>query len=85
MTAHRMKLAAELWRNGISAEFGYQENPKLQKQLTFALESGIKWVVIVGEEELKEGKVNLKNLGASTEVTIPMDSLVEELRKQGLN
>ncbi|MBQ9144116.1 MAG: hypothetical protein IJX60_04125 [Paludibacteraceae bacterium] len=85
MTAHRMKLAAELWRNGISAEFGYQENPKLQKQLTFALESGINWVVIVGEEELKEGKVNLKNLGASTEVTIPMDSLVEELRKQGLN
>ena len=85
MTAHRMKVAANLWRNGISAEFGYQENPKLQKQLTFALESGINWVVIIGEEEMKEGKVNLKNLAANSEVTIPIDNLVEELRKQGLN
>ena len=51
-----MRVAATLWRNGISAEFGYQENPKLQKQLAFALESGINWVVIMGEEEWKEGK-----------------------------
>ena len=35
MTANRMRVAATLWRNGISAEFGYQENPKLQKQLAF--------------------------------------------------
>ena len=55
MTANRMRVAATLWRNGISAEFGYQENPKLQKQLAFALESGINWVVIMGEEEWKEG------------------------------
>ena len=85
MTANRMKVAANLWRNGISAEFGYQENPKLQKQLAYALEVGINWIVIMGEEELKEGKLNLKNLGTNTEITIPIDSLVEELRKQGLN
>ena len=76
MTVHRMKIAAE---------FGYQENPKLQKQLTYALESGINWVVVIGEEEMKEGKVNLKNLGTHEEVTIPVESIVEELRKQGLN
>ena len=85
MTANRMRVAATLWRNGISAEFGYQANPKLQKQLAFALESGINWVVIMGEEEWKEGKVNLKNLSANSEVTIPVEMLVEELHKQGLN
>ena len=85
MTVHRMRVAADLWRNGIAAEFGYQENPKLQKQLAYALEAGINWVVVVGEEEIKEGKVNLKNLGTHEEVTIPVESVVAELRKQGLN
>ena len=74
-----------LWRAGISAEFGYQENPKLQKQLAYALETGINWVVVMGEEEVKEGKANLKNLKTHEEVTIPIESIVEELVKQGVN
>ena len=85
MTAMRMKVAAMLWRAGISAEFGYQENPKLQKQLAYALETGINWVVVMGEEEVKEGKANLKNLKTHEEVTIPIESIVEELVKQGVN
>ena len=84
MTAMRMKVAATLWHAGISAEFGYQENPKLQKQLAYALETGINWVVVMGEEEMKEGKVNLKNLKTREEVTIPIDSIIDELHKQGL-
>ena len=84
LICQRMKLAAELWRNGVKAEFGYQENPKLQKQLTYALENGINWVVVIGENELKEGKVNLKNLKTREEITIPIESVVEELVKQGV-
>ena len=85
LAAQRMRIAGELWRNGISAEFGYQANPKLQKQLTYALENGVKWIVVVGEEEMKQGKVNLKNLETREEVTIPVESVVDELKKQGVH
>ena len=85
LAAQRMRIAGMLWRNGIKAEFGYQANPKLQKQLTYALESGVKWIVVVGEEEMKQGKVNLKNLQTREEVTIPVESVVDELKKQGVH
>ena len=84
LAEQRMKIAAALWRSGIKAEFGYQANPKLQRQLTYALENGVKWIVVVGEEEMKQGKVNLKNLETREEITIPMESVVEELKKQGV-
>lgn len=84
LITERMRIAAQLWRNGIKAEFGYQANPKLQKQLAYALENGVKWIVVVGEEELKQGKVNLKNLETREEVTIPLESVVDELKKQGV-
>ena len=40
-----------------------------------------KYVVIVGEEELAENKVNLKKNGEKEQITIPMDELVETLKK----
>ena len=35
----------------------YAENPKFQKQLTQALESGVPLLVIIGEDELARGEV----------------------------
>ncbi|KAK8810505.1 hypothetical protein WA158_007080 [Blastocystis sp. Blastoise] len=84
MTTSRMSVASLLWKNNISAEFQYSENPKLPKQLAYALEKGINWVVIVGEEEMKNKVVNLKNLETHEEFTIPLDKLPEELVSKGV-
>ncbi|EWM29436.1 histidyl-trna synthetase [Nannochloropsis gaditana] len=57
MLPHRMRLARLLWAAGIPAEYLPQENPKLKKQMEYAHEQGIPFLVIVGGDERKRGTV----------------------------
>lgn len=45
-------------------------NRKLDKQLKSAVKSGVRWAIIIGEEELKSGKLKLKDLDKSTEKAV---------------
>jgi histidyl-tRNA synthetase len=63
LLTERMALARELWAAGISAEYSLKVKPKLQQQFKFAEVGGARAVLIIGEEELKSGKVRLKILG----------------------
>lgn len=84
MMKERMKAAKALWDAKISAEFSQQENPKLKYELTDALEREIPFMVIVGEEEVKEFKCKVKDLKGRTEETILMADLVPYLRSKGV-
>eukprot|EP00741_Cyanophora_paradoxa_P008547 tig00001339_g8272.t1 len=77
----RMRIAAELWAAGVKAEFMYAAEPKLQKQLAAALEGGVPLVVIVGEDELKQGLVKLKDLNARTEEPVPRAEVAQAALK----
>ena len=57
----RMKLAQKLWKAGIPAEYLPHENPKLKKQMEYAHENGIPYLVIVGSDEMKKGVVKVKD------------------------
>ena len=81
---HRMKLTNILWAANISAEFNQQENPKLKFEIANALERGIPYMVIVGEEEAKENKCKVKDLNARTEETVEVTNLVALLRGKGV-
>lgn len=74
------ELAGELWDVGVNAEF--LVNKRRQKHFDYAKESRIPWMVLVGEQEIKEGMVQLKNLEASNDVNIPRGNFVEELRRR---
>ncbi|XP_057421005.1 histidine--tRNA ligase, cytoplasmic [Lotus japonicus] len=74
------ELTGELWDAGVDAEF--LVNKRRQKHFDYAKESRIPWMVLVGEKEIKEGIVLLKNLEANNDVSIPRGSFVEEVRKQ---
>ncbi|KAA8494724.1 Histidine--tRNA ligase, cytoplasmic [Porphyridium purpureum] len=80
MICARMALASELWAAGIAAEFSYAENPKMPKQLAYALESGIPLVAIFGETELENGIVQLKNLAAESQSETPREELSNVIR-----
>jgi len=80
----RMKLARILWDANISAEFSQQDNPKLKYELSNALERAIPFMVIVGEDEAKEGKCKVKDLAAKTEETVTREDLVKVLRSKGV-
>lgn len=70
----------ELWDAKIKAE--YMVNKRVKKHLDRAIDSKIPWMIIVGERELNEGIVKLKDMGAAVEYEVPISSLVEELRKR---
>lgn len=54
-----MQLANRLWASGIKAEFGFKPNPKMGDQLGYALEQGIPFMVLFGDDELKQGVVKV--------------------------
>ena len=60
MVSERFKLCKLLWDNGFKAETLYNENPKPQKQLQYALENYIPFILWIGEDELKNNKVKVK-------------------------
>jgi histidyl-tRNA synthetase len=84
----RMKVAKTLWDAGIKAEYMWKAKPKLQNQFKAAEKLEVPWAVIIGEDELKAGKVKLKRMDlpegdeGKKEVEIDMANLVEELRSR---
>jgi len=60
MVAHKMKLCNELWAAKIKAELIYSDKPKPQKQLSYALENYIPFMIWIGEDEITKGIVTLK-------------------------
>lgn len=54
MQAERIRLASELWSEGIAAEFGYKANPFMPEQMSYASSSGIPICVVLRPEELKQ-------------------------------
>lgn len=78
----RLKLIAELWDAGIKAELLYKNNPKLLTQLHYCEDTGIPLVVIVGEQELKEGVIKLRSVASREEVAIKREHIVAEIQKR---
>ncbi|MDP2176088.1 MAG: histidine--tRNA ligase [Bacteroidota bacterium] len=56
-----MPLANDLRKQGIKTEI-YPQASKIKKQLDYANQKQIKWAAIVGENELKNNQIMLKNL-----------------------
>lgn len=75
-----LKLARELREAGVPAEV-YPDNVKMKKQMGYADASAIPFVAIIGESELAEGKVTVKNMstGEQTQVAADARSLMEVL------
>ncbi|XP_037003445.2 histidine--tRNA ligase, mitochondrial [Artibeus jamaicensis] len=78
----RLKLISELWDAGIKAELLYKNNPKLLTQLHYCENTGIPLVVIIGEQELKEGVLKLRSVASREEVAIKRENLVAEIQKR---
>ncbi len=62
--AYCLPVVNDIRRNGIRAEL-YPDAAKMKKQMGYANAKSIPFVVLVGENEMKEGKVTLKNMATS--------------------
>ena len=83
MTVARMAVCASLWEAGLSAEMVFAADPKLQKQVTSAAESGTPFMVVLGEDEWERGEVQVKDMAARSAFTVPKGEMVAKLLELG--
>jgi len=79
MNREAAKLARELRRADIVAELG-DETFRLKKSFDTADKAGARFILIVGENEVKAGAFAVKNLKSGEQVSIPRTELAEQLR-----
>ncbi len=74
-----LKIAQSLRNEGVSAEFEIMGR-KMGKALEDADKRKIDYAIIVGERELKENTVVLKDLKKREQATVPIESLLEKIK-----
>ena len=72
-------IAKELRQAGISAEL-YPDNAKMKKQMGYADALGIPFVALLGESEMAEGKVNVKDMRTGEQVKLTTSELIDKLK-----
>lgn len=76
-----LSLIIKLRKEGIASEV-YPDQSKLKKQLNFANTRNIPYVIIIGEDEIKNGYFTLKSMKEGTqEQFFDVSSLIERLSK----
>lgn len=63
---------------GIRAEI-YPESAKMKKQMKYADQKNIPYVLVVGDEEMKSGQLSLKNMKTGEQEKIHFNELIERI------
>ena len=80
MNGEAALLARELRREGVVADLG-DENFRLKKSFEAATKAGAKYILIVGENEVKAGAFSLKNLESGEQVSVAKSELAGKIRE----
>ena len=73
-------LARELRRQNVVADLG-DETFRLKKSFETATKAGAKYILIVGENEIKADAFALKNLATGEQVSVPRGDLVRRIQE----
>ncbi|MBN1618666.1 histidine--tRNA ligase [Candidatus Dojkabacteria bacterium] len=71
-----LKVASQFREKGIST-LVYPEVEKVGKQLQYADKKGIPWVIVVGSDEVKQNKVQLKNMKTGEQSLLSVVDAIE--------
>jgi histidyl-tRNA synthetase len=72
--ATAFNMLMQLRERGISAEL-FHEQSKMDKQMKYANKRGIPYVIIMGESEVQEGKLSIKNMITGEQEKIKVEEL----------
>ena len=70
---------SSLRAKGVNAEI-YPEPAKMKKQMSYADNKKIPFVAIVGETEMNEGKVMLKNMKSGEQILATLEEVIERIK-----
>lgn len=74
-----LKHIKNLRASDISAEI-FPESSKMRKQMGYANDNGIPFVAIIGETELANGTIMLKDMNLGTQQPLTIDEVIEKLK-----
>ena len=74
--AYCLPIAQAARKAGIRTEV-YADNAKMKKQMSYANALGVSFVALVGENEMQEGKVTLKNMSTGEQKLVSSEELIE--------
>ncbi|MDD4150346.1 MAG: histidine--tRNA ligase [Bacteroidales bacterium] len=78
-----IEIATELRKSNYSCEV-YPQKAKLDKQFKYANNKNIPFVIIIGEQELENGNVTIKNMLSGEQTTIKNTEVIDYLKKPKL-
>ena len=70
------KYLKELRENNISSEL-YPNNDKIKKQMNYANNKGVKFVVMIGEDEMKSGQLTTKNMSTGEQKKMSISEFIK--------
>lgn len=76
-----LPLLFQLRDEDINAEIYPDVGAKLKKQMTFANNKNINYVVLVGSDEMNSGKLTVKNMKTGEQHAFTIEELIQELKK----
>ena len=80
LTGKSIEISSLLRNSGLRTEIYPDESFKLDKQLKYANDKNIPWVVIIGPKETISNSVILKNLASKKQETIPVQALLTRVK-----
>ena len=75
-----LPMLSKLRQKGVRAEI-YPESAKMKRQMTYANNNNISYVALVGENEINEGKITLKNMKSGEQGMLTVEEVIETLTK----
>lgn len=78
----RMEIVGKLWDAGISAEHSYKVNPKVLHQFQYCEKHELELALVLGESELANGEVILRDVQARTEELVKIENIIPEIQKR---
>ncbi len=76
---YAIKSASKLREQGIVSEV-YLENAKMAKKLTYANKLGIKYVIIVGEEEIAKKQLTFKDMDTGEQQLLTIEEIIDKIQ-----
>ena len=77
---YSLSLLTQLRAAGISAEL-YPSSDKMKKQMSYANNHNIPYVAIIGETEMNNGTITVKNMNSGEQKSMNIEELTAELKK----
>jgi histidyl-tRNA synthetase len=75
---HCLKLITKIREHGISSEL-FPDSSKMKKQMNYANTKGISYVALIGESEIEQNMITLKNMQSGEQNMITIEELIQEL------